>query len=77
MRTKISAPCRVCGSYYLNLRSSTICNTCGAAIPERLEPPHVYYKRKWDLFDFLLIGLAALWTIVLVGLFAIRLGFAP
>jgi hypothetical protein len=46
-------------------------------IPKRPEPPHVHCNQKWDLLHFLLIGMAALWTIFVVGTLAILMGFTP
>jgi hypothetical protein len=52
-------------------------NSSIVPIPERPAPPHVHYKRKWGLFDFLLITAGVMGLLAVVGQVALLFGFAP
>ena len=52
-------------------------NSSITPIPERPAPPHVHYKRKWDLFDFLFITAGVMVLLSVVGQIALLFDFTP
>jgi ribosomal protein L37E len=53
---RLHIPCRVCGNAHHNLRSSSICTTCGASeaaenAAEKEKDERTYTARKCDSFE--------------------------